>query len=98
MSVIPCEVPLVILNPFAFVLYGNRDKMVVLLLLKIVVVARLALLLCICKVQSLRLLILAILMDIVMIFLQTDGQDSTSGRDWFLIRAFQFVIPYLRII
>jgi len=52
--------------------------MVVLLLLKIVLVEQVALLLCICKVQSLRLLILAILMEIVMIFLQSDGQDSTS--------------------
>jgi hypothetical protein len=67
-SVIPCEVPLIILNPFAFVLYGNRDSMV--LLLKIVLVEQVAFLLCICEVQSLRLLILAILMDIVTIFLQ----------------------------
>jgi len=68
--------------------------MVVLLLLKIVLDEQVALLLCICRVQSVRLLILATQMDIVMIFLQTDGQDSTSvGNGWFLIRAFQFVIP-----
>ena len=54
MSVIPFEVPLIILNPFAFVLYGNGENVVV-LLLKLVLVEQVAILLCICKVQSLRL-------------------------------------------
>jgi len=56
----------------------ETDNVGVLLLLKIVLVEQLALLLCICEVQSLRLLILAILMNIVMIFVQADGLDSTS--------------------
>jgi len=47
---------------------------VVVHLLKIVLDEQVTLLLCICKVHSLRLS----LMDIVMIFLQIDGQDSTS--------------------
>jgi hypothetical protein len=57
-SVIPCEVPLIILDPFAFVLYGNGYNMVV-LLLKIVLDEQVTHLLCICKVQNLRLLIVA---------------------------------------
>ena len=42
MSVIPCEVALILPNPLAFVLYGNRDNIVVLLLLKIVLVEQVA--------------------------------------------------------